>query len=101
MNKDKEKKGLFCKALQETKGIISEACKRVGISRTLYYQWRKKDLSFANQVNEILEEQVDYVESKLLEQIDQGNITAIIFYLKSKGWGKISVNTKDFFDLVF
>lgn len=66
-------------------GIIATACEKVGVSRTTYYRWCNADPAFKEKADEITETQVDFVESKLLQQINEGDTTAIIFYLKTKG----------------
>ena len=48
------------------------------------YNWINKDNNFKNKVNEILEAQIDLVESKLIEKIQNNDLGAIIFYLKTK-----------------
>ncbi len=72
------------KALDISKGIVSLACQSVGISRVTFYNYMK-DQKFADQVNEIREATIDYVEHKLLENIGNNDTTAIIFYLKTIG----------------
>lgn len=80
-----EKKGEFLKAMKESLGIITSACQSVGVSRTLYYTWRRTDEDFASKVDEIKQEQIDFVEGQLLTKIQDGDTTAIIFYLKTIG----------------
>lgn len=72
-------------ALRESLGVVKTACESVGISRTTYYQYLKNDPEFKSEVDSIQDESVDIAESALLKQIKGGNITAIIFYLKTKG----------------
>lgn len=75
----------FIKKFKETKGIISSACEAAGISRVTYYRWIKDDEEFAETCKEIEEASIDYVESKLLENIEQNKTPEILFYLKTKG----------------
>lgn len=87
-SKDKHTQDLKRKTLQaltETCGIVSDACRKVNISRWRFYEWKKKDPSFATEVEQIEEDQIDFVESKLLENIRKGQERSIIFYLKCKG----------------
>lgn len=81
---DKKKKKLL-KHLIEGRGIISYACQKAGVSRQTFYDWKKQDPEFAQAVEDVEEEIIDVVESKLLTQINDNNLTAIIFYLKTKG----------------
>ena len=79
------KKKLFLKHLKDGKGIITYACEKTGISRQTYYNWIEKDQNFSNEVEIINDITVDLVESKLLSAINNEDVTAIIFYLKTKG----------------
>ena len=85
MHNTKKNKDLFLKALEKNAGNVSESCKKINIGRDTFYKWYKKDNKFKKQVEEIRESLIDLTESKLMEQIKDGNITAIIFYLKTKG----------------
>ena len=81
----KEKKYKFLEVFEKYLGNISQSCKVIGIDRKTYYNWINKDNNFKNKVNEILEAQIDLVESKLIEKIQNNDLGAIIFYLKTKG----------------
>ncbi len=95
----KDKKGEFLEYLRTANGIIKTACARVGISRPTYDNWRKADPDFASKVQTIMDEQADEVEQRLIENIRQGDTTAIIFYLKTKGknhgYGNLEVGDKE------
>ena len=79
------KQKVFLKAFETSFGNISEACKNANIGRGTYYRWMKLNPRFAQQVEDLNEELIDYAESKLLTQIMDNNTTAIIFFLKTKG----------------
>tara|TARA_B100000959_G_C14503913_1_gene428422 strand:+ start:55 stop:408 length:354 start_codon:yes stop_codon:yes gene_type:complete len=79
------KKETFIAALLNTDGNISKACGQTNISRTTIYDWIKKDDSFQEKVINVSEELLDMAEDQLLKQIRDGNLTATIFYLKTKG----------------
>jgi len=86
MNKNEQlKKEQLLKALEKSLGIVSTACQNVGISRTTYYKYYADDKDFKQSVDNISELAIDCAESKLFELIKSGNITATIFYLKTKG----------------
>ncbi len=56
----------------------------IGIDRKTYYNWIKTDILFKSQIDDILEDKIDFVESKLIEKIKENDLRAIIFYLKTK-----------------
>lgn len=78
------KKGAMIDALIASLGIVSTACKTVGINRSTHYDWYNNDPDYAEQVNDIAEHAHDMVESQLHDQIRDGNTTATIFYMKCK-----------------
>ena len=55
------------------------------MGRTQFYQWLKDDEEFKKQVDDISNITLDFAESQLHKQIMDGNTTATIFYLKTKG----------------
>jgi len=67
---------------------ITGTCKRIGINPDTYYEWAKKYPEFKKRKEEIEKEQTDFVEAKLYEAINGGNLGAIIFYLKCRGGEK-------------
>lgn len=64
--------------------MVTTACKSIGLARSTFYEWLKDD-SFKQAVNEIQEVAIDFAESQLHKQIADGNTSATIFYLKTKG----------------
>lgn len=72
-------------ALSASLGIVSTAAKSVGIDRSTHYKWLDSDPEYKAAYESINEDAIDYVESKLYEQVDNKDTTAIIFYLKTKG----------------
>lgn len=79
------KKELVLRHLEEGLGIVEYACSKVGIGRTTFYKWCDADENFKIEVDKIrVDSTPKKVEDKLLRLIDSDNITAIIFYLKSR-----------------
>ena len=84
-NKRILKKETFLASLLSSDGNISKACGQTNISRTTIYDWIKKDDGFKDKVSYVSEELLDMAEDQLLTMIRNGNLTATIFYLKTKG----------------
>lgn len=80
----KEAKARLLNALEKTLGNISSACKMVGIARRTFYNYMEDD-EFKADVQDVFESNLDFAETKLLEQVTKGNVTSIIFFLKTKG----------------
>jgi len=79
-----QNKAKVLKALSRSHGIIKDACKAGKISRVTFYEWKNTDKEFSSGVHEILEDQIDEVESQLLKGIRKGKETSQIFFLKCK-----------------
>jgi hypothetical protein len=74
----------FLDHLRITKGNVTEACKNMQVSFSRYLQWLNDDPGFRFQVMVVKEAIGDFVEDKLLQRINDGDTTAIIFYCKTK-----------------
>ena len=85
MNKTEQHKKAMIEALEKSLGVVTTACKVVGIGRTQFYQWLKDDDEFAQEVDDIQNIALDFAESQLHKQIGDGSTAATIFYLKTKG----------------
>ena len=72
-------------ALEKSLGVVTTACKNVGIHRSTYYEYYNNDNQFKEQVDDIQNVAIDFAESHLHQQIKGGNTSATIFYLKTKG----------------
>lgn len=81
---DIQKKAMI-QAMASCLGIISTACKNVGISRQTHYEWMREDLDYAKDVKDVENITLDFAESKLHELIFEGNVASVIFFLKTKG----------------
>jgi hypothetical protein len=68
--------------------IIQIACEKSGISRATYYRWRAYNTVFAKQADKAINESVelinDMAEAKLIGSIKEGNMGAIVYWLKHR-----------------
>ena len=83
-NREKKKED-FIRIYSEKANNIYLTCNALGIERATFYNWLKEDNSFKEKITALEEGDIDTAESALKRQIREGNITAIIFYLKTKG----------------
>lgn len=84
MSKMNDKKIAVLESLEKSLGIVTTAVKQVGIARSTFYEWMK-DEDFKKRVDDIQNIALDFAESQLHKQIRDGNTSATIFYLKTKG----------------
>ena len=82
MDKNKER---LLEALEKSLGLVTPACKEVGITRQTFYNWLRDDIDFKNKVDEIYDIQGDFVENQLFKKIKEGSERSILFYMKYKG----------------
>jgi len=72
------------KAIESAEGNLTEAARILQCSRTTIYNYMNRYVTVKQAYEDINESTIDWVEGKLLDQCRRGNITAIIFYLKTK-----------------
>lgn len=85
MTKNDTRKKAMIEALERSLGVVTSACKNVGISRETHYRWMREDDQYKKDVLELENVALDYAETQLHKQIKGGNTSATIFYLKTKG----------------
>jgi len=68
--------------------VVSVACEKTGIGRASYYRWRQEDPEFTKAADEALMDGTnlvsDMAESQLLSQIRDGNLGAVMYWLKHR-----------------
>ncbi len=79
------KKKAMIEALEKSLGIVTTACKSVGIDRVTHYRWIQEDEDYREAVESVNNIALDFAESQLHQKIKEKDTTAIIFFLKTKG----------------
>lgn len=79
-----EEQELFLQHLETNLGITSKALQNTNTDRETYTQWLENK-EFKHRIETINDTSLDYVENQLLVQINKGDLSAIQFYLKTKG----------------
>lgn len=85
INRQDKNKELLIEQLKKTP-IIQLACEKFNIARSTFYRWKQTDKQFAQKIDQAILDGShmvnDMAESQLLTAIRDGNLTAIIFWLK-------------------
>lgn len=84
-NRTEKQKVAIIEALEKSLGIVTDACNEVDIARSTFYKWYKEDEDFKAKVDSVEDMALDFAESQLHKQIQEGIPTSTIFYLKTKG----------------
>lgn len=80
----KVSKTAFLEAVRDSKGWIYEIQNKLGVSRKTVHNYMKRWPEGKEILEDIREARHDKVEGVLQELIAQGNVTAVIFYLKTQ-----------------
>ena len=83
-NKTAVSKEKFLEQLEKSFGLVATTCRKVGISRSTYYKWRKDDSQFADKADDIKELQKDVAEALILKKMKDGDTAMLIFYAKTQ-----------------
>lgn len=72
--------------IYEKKGCnITATCAALGIARKTFYEWKEKKKKLAEAIEAADESILDFAESKLVEHIQNDDVQALIFFLRTKG----------------
>lgn len=93
------KKRNMISALEKTLGVVTKACQIVGINRSMHYEWMNNDPDYKEKVIEVENITLDFAESQLHKQIKDGNTSATIFFLKTKGKNRGYIERQEVVDL--
>lgn len=100
---DTLKKEALLNALTESLGVVTTACKKIGINRDTHYKWYKEDEVYRKAVDDLMDVALDFAEAKLHKKINDGDTAATIFFLKCRGKkrgyiekSELDVNVKEF-----
>ena len=66
-------------------GNISSIARRLGVTRATAYSYKERWKTVEDAINDEREAMLDFTENQLFKQVQDGNITAIIFTLKTLG----------------
>ena len=75
----------YAQAIIDAEGLVSNAAQRLGVNRGAVYAAVKKHPNVQQALEDARERTVDMAESKLYSKIRDGDMTAIIFFLKTIG----------------
>lgn len=81
------KKKAVIELFKKTFGNVTACCEAMKMSRRTFYEWLKDDADFRAEIENIQPDDliVDFAENALIKKIRDGDTTAIIFTLKTKG----------------
>ena len=78
------RKQAMLEALTLSFGVVAHAAKQVGINRTTHYLWMEEDAEYKSAVADLKEYKKDFIESKLIKLINEGDTAATIFAAKTQ-----------------
>jgi hypothetical protein len=79
------KKEDYINAIHKSRGLLTAAADALGCTRGAIYEAAKKHPEIQRAIEEARERTTDVAEGKLFQKINEGDNTAIIFYLKTQG----------------
>lgn len=74
----------FLETLRIHRGNVGATCQAMKIDRGQYLAWLNDDREFRFQVMVLIESIGDWVEDKLMQKIEEGDASSIMFYCKTK-----------------
>ena len=78
------KKDKFVDAYKKTNGNITDSAAIAEIDRTTYYRWLEDDKDFAMKILDSEANLNDEIRQVLIAKAAEGDMTAVIFYLKNR-----------------
>ena len=80
---NKQKQNEMVEAMIKYMGVVTTAARSIDIPRSTYYDWMETDSEFKQRILDLREIKKDFVESKLLKLVEDGDTAATIFSAKT------------------
>jgi len=80
-----ERKEQLIRAVKESKGLLTLAAAKAGVTYWTLWKYSTEFPEVKAACEEAKESMLDFTEGKLFQAIQEGNMTAIIFFLKTQG----------------
>ena len=80
---NKQKQNEMVEAMIKYMGVVTTAARSIDIPRSTYYDWMETDAEFKQRILDLREIKKDFVESKLLKLVEDGDTAATIFSAKT------------------
>jgi len=83
-------------AIEQASGYVTKAADVLGCDARTIYRYAEESPTIQQAIDDQREKRTDFVESALMKAIKDGNVTAMIFYLKAdphakaRGWSERS-----------
>ena len=74
----------YIAAIHNSRGLLTHAADALGVTRGAIYQAAKKHPEIQKAIEDARERTTDLAEGKLFQKINEGDNTAILFYLKTQ-----------------
>ena len=86
MNDKRHLKETVLSLYEKLYGNISLVCQNGGIDRKTFYRWKEEDPEFAESLKSLDPEEAkrDFIESKLMQLVREGDTAATIFACKTQ-----------------
>lgn len=78
---DKKKK-IWIETYKNSLGSFASVCHKTGIPKRTFYNWKRDDAKFREQISKTKDDQLENVEDRLMGKAMGGNVSAIKFILE-------------------
>lgn len=85
MREEKFEVETVCEAIRSANGMLSVAARMLGCDRRTVHNYRDRHAEVAEAIADSREAILDLCEQRLVEKIDEGDMRAILFTLKTLG----------------
>jgi hypothetical protein len=72
-------------AIRDNNGLLAAAARALNVNRTTVYNYVKRYPTIARALEEARDTNLDFAEGQLMKAVKAGNVTAIMFLLKTVG----------------